>query len=121
MYNAQTDQIPNSYDYFMATINLKGLNSKEITRSFRPFMSRYGRLINLKQSNQIIIQDTGANINRLISLIKGIDFEPTKDQLRERKKRKEEKREIEKLKAKNCSYIEADLKSLSQQIDDLKK
>lgn len=64
---------PNTENYVMRIIPLKNINSTEVTRSFRPFMSRYGRIIDIKQTNTIIVQDTGANINRLMRLIKFID------------------------------------------------
>lgn len=64
---------PDTENYAMRIIPLKNINSTEVTRSFRPFMSRYGRIIDIKQTNTIIVQDTGRNINRLIQLIKFID------------------------------------------------
>ncbi|WP_127717311.1 type II secretion system secretin GspD [Halobacteriovorax sp. HLS] len=64
---------PNTDNYVMRILPLKNINSTEVTRSFRPFMSRYGRIIDIKQTNTIIVQDTGANINRLTRLIKFID------------------------------------------------
>ena len=64
---------PNTDNYIMKILPLKNINSTEITRSFRPFLTRYGRLIDIKQTNTIIVQDTGANINRLARLIKFID------------------------------------------------
>jgi general secretion pathway protein D len=64
---------PNTENYVMRIISLKNIDSTEITRSFRPFMSRYGRIIEIKQTNTVIIQDTGSNINRLVRLIKFID------------------------------------------------
>ena len=64
---------PDTDNYVMRIIPLKNINSTEVTRSFRPFMSRYGRLIDIKQTNTIIVQDTGSNINRLVRLIKFID------------------------------------------------
>tara|TARA_R110002072_G_scaffold276051_1_gene437440 strand:- start:181618 stop:183984 length:2367 start_codon:yes stop_codon:yes gene_type:complete len=64
---------PNTDNYSMRIIPLKNINSTEVTRSFRPFMSRYGRIIDIKQTNTIIVQDTGNNINRLVRLIKFID------------------------------------------------
>ncbi len=64
---------PNTDNYVMRILPLKNINSTEVTRSFRPFMSRYGRIIEIKQTNTIIIQDTGSNINRLTRLIKFID------------------------------------------------
>lgn len=65
---------PNTDNYAMRIIPLKNINSTEVTRSFRPFMSRYGRIIDIKQTNTIIVQDTGNNINRLVRLIKFIDI-----------------------------------------------
>ncbi|MEE3078260.1 MAG: type II secretion system secretin GspD [Bdellovibrionota bacterium] len=65
--------VPDTENYMMKIISLKNINSTEVSRSFRPFMSRYGRIIEIKQTNTIIIQDTGANINRLMRLIKFID------------------------------------------------
>jgi general secretion pathway protein D len=64
---------PNTDNYVMRILPLKNIDSTEVTRSFRPFMSRYGRIIDIKQTNTIIVQDTGSNINRLVSLIKFID------------------------------------------------
>jgi general secretion pathway protein D len=64
---------PETENYVMRIITLKNVNSTEVTRSFRPFMSRYGRIIDIKQTNTIIVQDTGSNINRLVRLIKFID------------------------------------------------
>lgn len=64
---------PDTENYVMRILPLKNINSTEVTRSFRPFMSRYGRIIDIKQTNTIIVQDTGSNINRLVRLIKFID------------------------------------------------
>ncbi len=64
---------PDTENYVMKIIPLKNINSTEVTRSFRPFMSRYGRIIDIKQTNTIIVQDTGSNINRLVRLIQFID------------------------------------------------
>jgi general secretion pathway protein D len=64
---------PDTENYVMRIIPLKNINSTEVTRSFRPFMSRYGRIIDIKQTNTIIVQDTGTNIQRLLRLIKFID------------------------------------------------
>lgn len=64
---------PETENYAMRIIPLKNINSAEVTRSFRPFMSRYGRIIEIRQTNTIIVQDTGSHINRLARLIKFID------------------------------------------------
>jgi len=65
---------PDTENYVMRIIPLKNISSTEVTRSFRPFMSRYGRIIDIKQTNTIIVQDTGDNINRLVRLIRFIDI-----------------------------------------------
>lgn len=64
---------PNTDNYAMRILPLKNIDAKEVVRSFRPFMSRYGRIMPLEQTNTILIQDTGSNINRLVSLIKFTD------------------------------------------------
>ncbi len=65
---------PNTENYVMQIIPLKYVNSREVANSFRPFMSRYGRIIEIKQTNTVIVQETGTHINRLMKLIKFIDI-----------------------------------------------
>ncbi len=65
---------PNTENYVMQIIPLKYVNSREVANSFRPFMSRYGRIIEIKQTNTVIVQETGTHINRLLKLIKFIDI-----------------------------------------------
>jgi len=67
------DYVPDTENYIMKIIPLQNISSAEVTRSFRPFMSRYGRILDLKQTNTLIVQDTGDNINRLTRLIRFID------------------------------------------------
>ena len=64
---------PDTENYLMRVISLKHVSAAEIARNFRPFMSRYGRLIDIKQTNTIIIADTGSNINRLAKMVKFLD------------------------------------------------
>jgi len=64
---------PNTEAHMMKILSLKNVDASEISRNFRPFMSRYGRIIDIKQTNTIIISDTGANIARLEKLIKFLD------------------------------------------------
>lgn len=74
------DYIPDVENYMMKIIALKYVDASEIVRNFRPFMSRYGRILDIKQTNTIIITDTGTNINRLMKLVKFLDvpgFEET--------------------------------------------
>ena len=65
--------IPNTENFIVKIISLKNISSSGVLRSFRPFISRYGRIMEIKQTNTIIVQDTGSNINRLLKLIKFID------------------------------------------------
>ena len=64
---------PETESHIMKVMALKNVDAAEISRNFRPFMSRYGRIIDIKQTNTIIISDTGANIVRLEKLIKFLD------------------------------------------------
>ena len=64
---------PDTESHIMKIMALKNVDAAEISRNFRPFMSRYGRIIDIKQTNTIIISDTGANIARLEKLIKFLD------------------------------------------------
>jgi general secretion pathway protein D len=64
---------PETEAHIMKIMALKNVDASEISRNFRPFMSRYGRVIDIKQTNTLIISDTGANIARLEKIIKFLD------------------------------------------------
>lgn len=64
---------PDTENYVMRVIALKSVSAAEIARNFRPFMSRYGRIIDIKQTNTVIMADTGVNINRLVKMVKFLD------------------------------------------------
>jgi general secretion pathway protein D len=64
---------PDTENYVMRIIPLKHIQANEISRSFRPFMSRFGRIIDIKQTNTVIIHDTGQIINNMVQLIKFLD------------------------------------------------
>jgi len=68
------DYVPDVENYMMKIIALKHVDANEIVRNFRPFMSRYGRILDIKQTNTIIVTDTGTNINRLMKLVKFLDI-----------------------------------------------
>lgn len=95
------DTIPNNYDYYLTTIKLKNKYlAPEIARNFRPFMSRFGRIIDIRKSGVIIISDTGINTNRLIELTKQLDYKPTEDDIKEYEDNEKNKMTINMLKAK---------------------
>lgn len=64
---------PDTDNYIMKVISLQNISASEVSRNFRPFMSRYGRIIDIKQTNTIIVADTGTNIGRLEKLVKFLD------------------------------------------------
>ncbi|MBF0361923.1 MAG: type II secretion system secretin GspD [Oligoflexia bacterium] len=72
---------PNTENYVMRIVPLKNVSSAEITRGFRSFMSQYGRIIEMRQTNTVILHDTGANINRLVKLMKFLDVPGHDDSL----------------------------------------
>lgn len=88
---------PDTENYVMRILPLKNINATEVSRSFRPFMSRYGRIIDIKQTNTIIVQDTGANINRLVRLIKFVDVPGHEESLQIIRVRHSSAQEIAKL------------------------
>lgn len=95
-------EIPNNYDYVMVTFKLKNPHfTSEISRNFRPFMSRYGRIIDIKSSGTVIVNDTGLNVRRLAGLIELMDKEPTKEQIKEYAESKKRHHQLEILRAKN--------------------
>ena len=64
---------PSTANYMMRILHLKHVSAAEVSRSFRNFMSRSGRIMDIRQTNTIIIQDTGDNINRLVRLLRHVD------------------------------------------------
>lgn len=64
---------PDSSRFVMRVISLKNVSNNSIERLFRPFTTRDGRIYKLEGTNSIVIQDEGANINRLVKLIQSVD------------------------------------------------
>lgn len=88
---------PDTENYVMRVISLKHVSAAEIARNFRPFMSRYGRIIDIKQTNTIIIADTGSNINRLAKMVKFLDVPGHEEELQIVKMKHSSAQEIAKL------------------------
>lgn len=103
MLNGNREKVPMTDDYMMVSYTFKDPElSSEIARSFRPFMSRYGRIIDVKSAGKLLLQDTGRNINRLIRLIRDVDKIPTEEELEKRQENRKRHFELEKLRAKHC-------------------
>jgi general secretion pathway protein D len=60
-------------------------------------MSRYGRILEIKQTNTVIIQETGSNVNRLVRLIKFVDVPGHEEGLQIIKVKNSSAQEISKL------------------------
>lgn len=103
LINGNEGKVPKSFDYVMVSYQLENPErSSDITRSFRPFMSRYGRIIDVKHVGKIIIQDTGHNINRLMKVLKEMDVPISKEERERRQVKSEHHKRLEVLRAKNC-------------------
>jgi len=61
--------VPRDYNHVQFVTRLNFIEASEVSRNMRPFMSRYGRVIDEKNANTLIIADTGKNIHRLAELI----------------------------------------------------
>jgi general secretion pathway protein D len=88
---------PDTENYVMRVVALKHVSAAEIARNFRPFMSRYGRIIDIKQTNTVIIADTGSNINRMAKMIRFLDVPGHEEALQIVKVKNSSAQEIAKL------------------------
>ena len=66
---------PKDASFSTVVYKLKYPLSAEIARNLRPFMSRYGRVIDLNDARTILIHDRGDNAERLIKTIVNMDTE----------------------------------------------
>ncbi len=93
-------KVPYTHDYYMYEYSLENEGvSTDMTRAFRPFMSRYGRIIDLNTTNKIIIQDTGVNIHRLVNIIKTTDRSPNEEEKERREEQLKFKRKLKLIEA----------------------
>jgi general secretion pathway protein D len=67
------EDVPKDYNHAMFVRKLDFVAASDVSRNFRPFMSRYGRIIDEARSNSIILSDTGKNIHRMTKLIDLLD------------------------------------------------
>ncbi len=101
--NGDKDIIPNTSDYYLVSFTMKHVeDASDIVRNFRPFMTRYGRILDIRRSNTILITDTGANINRLKDLIKILDVPISSEKLKAEQERRKLRDQIRLEEAKSC-------------------
>ncbi len=91
----EVNNIPKTYDYFMLSVPLKNkLLANDITRSLRPFMSRYGRIISNDLTGMVTLQETGVNIHRLYQHVKQNDIPFSREEKKEYFKRRKYEKEL---------------------------
>jgi general secretion pathway protein D len=72
--------LPNNDNFVQFNYRLKYADPADVARNMRPFMSRYGRVIDVKHSKSIHILDSADNVKRLIAITQIVDVESyTKD------------------------------------------
>lgn len=95
------DKIPNTHDHVLVNIKLKNRYlASRLSRNFRPFMSRYGRIIDYGDLGFLTVSDHGDNVHRLIKLVELFDKEPTADEIKEFKRKEKYKEKLKLIKAK---------------------
>jgi type II secretory pathway component GspD/PulD (secretin) len=74
----------------------------EVARNMRPFMSRYGRIIDFRTTGHVILHEHVSKIKDTYEMLKAFDIKPTKAMLEKRKKRREKNDRIRELNARFC-------------------
>jgi hypothetical protein len=67
--------IPKDLNYAQMIYQLKHIGPADLARNLRPFMSRYGRIIDEKYSNVIYVADVDQNLRRIYKIIDFLDTE----------------------------------------------
>lgn len=74
--------LPKTFDYYTLVVKLKNPEvAPSIASSLRPFMWRYGRIIENKLSGEVVLMSAGTNIHTLFEILKEIDKKPSKEAL----------------------------------------
>jgi len=96
--------LPNNHDYYMMKYTLENpIVGRSVTRSLRPFMSRYGRIIHGSLSGIVIIQDTAINLKRVYKLINNFDVKPSEDAIDRMEEYAKKKHQVD-LVEKKCKH-----------------
>ncbi len=66
---------PDTDTLITRVLPLKYISAEEAARVFRNFMSPDTRIVNYDQTNTLIITDTGANVKKLVDIIRLLDVE----------------------------------------------
>lgn len=86
-YGGNLEDIPDLSDYFLLSINIKNADAMPfMAPALRPFLSRYGRIVEQVSSSKILIQDTGVNLRKIVAIIDDLDVPVNVDNLNKYKK-----------------------------------
>lgn len=66
-------KVPRTYNIVQYTTNTTHIPSRDISMNLRPFMGRYGRIIDESNGQSIVVQDSALNIHRVHQIIKLLD------------------------------------------------
>lgn len=97
--DAQTaPSVPENYDYYNMTYKYKNFSQgqmREVANTLRPFMSKWGRIIEAKHTGTLVINETGSKLAKAYEMMKASDREWTKEEIAAHKEelRKMEERE----------------------------
>jgi type II secretory pathway component GspD/PulD (secretin) len=94
------EKFPTNASFSTVVYQLKYPLSAEVARNLRPFMSRYGRVIDLSDSKTLIINDRGDNIARLIATMQNMDTEAAYKSVLDYKPKVEEEKDQDPLREK---------------------
>ncbi len=70
-YNSSDN--PGGKKFVLVYHKMKYPLGRKVSRSLRPFISRYGRVVNFSDGKSLIIADYGENIKRLIKVVDSVD------------------------------------------------
>lgn len=106
-----SDDFPKTDEYIFVVHHLKNPLARNITRNMRPFLSRYGRIVDFSDAHSIALHDRGKNIKRLIDLINNLDNSPNIERLKKYATQRQEKQKQKILK----DQLELDILTLQKE------
>ncbi len=71
--------IPYNDNYIQFNFRLKHADPADLARNMRPFLSRYGRVVDVKHARTVHLMDNASNVRRLIQISKIIDVPSFKE------------------------------------------
>lgn len=71
----QIDEVPRTFQYAKYVYKMKNISGNDLARNLRPFLSRYGRVIDGPEGKSLVLSETGKNIHRVHQLLELIDSE----------------------------------------------